>query len=171
MRKILKNNKINRDELMKSVWKRWAEIKGMPPLQLVGSILAYAQVIEEFMRMYIINNSKKYTHPRQLKGTFGNLRSEFKKIYPKEKGLLECLENANDTRTDVAHYVFLIAWYTEDMLKKSGQKSDDIGRFNHRTLEKMLYIMEDCLFEFRRFLKKNPPRNYDAKILMRQRDA
>ena len=146
---------------MSQLFKRWFEIKSMPPLQLVGEILARAQLIEELMRVYIVNGSKKYRDPRQVNGTFGKLKVDFKKIY-QEEGLLESLDDANEARNDIAHNSFLIGWFIGYLLK--GHRKVDIDRFNHRPLEKMFCIMDSCLFEFQKFMKKVPLEVYDFKI-------
>jgi len=162
MKKIQTSKKLTGNKKDQEVFKRLAEIKSMPSHQLVGEILMRAQLIEEFMRAYIVNGSKKYNHPRQVKGTFGQLKMIFKKIYPEEASLSECLDAANEVRNDIAHNTFLIDWFIGDLLK--GHKNSDIDRFNHRGFEKMLHIIDDCLVEFRKFMKRVTLRTYDLKI-------
>lgn len=144
------------------LFRRIFEIKTMPTFQLVGEILARAQLLEELMRAYIVNGSKKYNHPRQVRGTFGQLKMNFKKIYSREKNLLDCLDSANETRNDIAHNSFLIDWFVKDLLR--GYKEADIDRFNHKGLEKMLDIMDSCLVEFQKFMKRVSLKTYDLKI-------
>jgi len=167
MKKSFKTKKFSKDP-MTQVLKQVLEIKNMPLLQLAGEILARAQLIEELMRAYVVNNSTKYSDPRQVRGTFGQLKVKFKEIYPKEKELLEILDYANDVRNDIAHSSFLIGWFIEDLLK--GHKKADIDRFNHRTLEKMFNVVDACVFEFIKFMKRVPLKDYDAKIYRIQPD-
>lgn len=161
MKKVAKNRKAVGNQTDQAL-RRLAQIKAMPTLQLVGEVLARAQLIEEIMRAYIVNGSAKYSDPRQVRGTFGSLRFQFNKIYPNEGTLLTSLESANDVRNDVAHNTFLINWFFEDLLK--GVRKRDVNRFNHRSLEKMLHVMDDCVFQFRSFMKKVPLTIYDAKL-------
>jgi hypothetical protein len=131
---------------------RLLQIKALPELELSALILIRSQIIEELMRMYIASKSEEYSHPRQVKGTFGSLRHKFTKLYPEERDFLEWLEIANETRNDIAHYNQLISLFIEDILED--RKASN--RLNHRMLEKQLSAMEECVSQFFIFSYKYP---------------
>lgn len=85
----------------------------MNTLELVGAILARAQLIESIMRRYIADLSGE--HPSDANGTFGQLKERFKGLYPDETDLHESLDIANEVRNDAAHTDFLGIWTVLDV--------------------------------------------------------
>ena len=151
MRRI---GRVQKKEPVDEALRRWAEMKALSPFELVGMILARAQLLEELMRMEILRKIKRYSHPRQIKGTFGVVKSHFKKLYPTATILHEALDDANEVRNSIAHDSFLISWFLEGKLKDHPKKYVD--HFNHKTLEKHLHVVDNCLVEFMKFRKSNP---------------
>ena len=61
------------------VLERWIELKNRSEFELVGMILARAQLLEEMMKVQIVDRSKRYNGPRDVKGTFGPIKSQIQR--------------------------------------------------------------------------------------------
>ena len=87
------------------------------------------------------------------KARSGRSKAKFKDLFPDALALHEALDDANDVRNSIAHDCFLVSWFVQEILKEKDK--GDIARFNHKTLEKHLYIIDSCLIEFVKFQKSN----------------
>lgn len=131
-----------------------ARLDDMSYIELIGSILARAQVIEEAMRMLIVGASDEYGHPREIKGTFGQVLNRFRRLYPEEHDLIELLELAREARNDAAHTALLVAHFIEGQLPD--QDPDSVRSFQRRAMRKTVEGMDWALREILRFLRGHP---------------
>src|SRR5690554_4483116 len=130
----------------------WARTMEMTLEELMGAILARAQVLEEFMRHYIA--MERDCMPRQVKGPFGKLRKEFADLHPGETALLSSLEVANDVRNEAAHSNVLVANFIRQVL--SDFEPDGVDRFLRKGVRESLYAIQEALIHMLEFFRRNP---------------
>ena len=126
----------------------------MSMIELMGLILVRAQILEELMRLYIVDGFDRYRHARDVKGTFGTLKQQFKTLYPEEAELLGWLDIANEVRNEVAHSEFLVSGWIRDALE--GHDSEAVDRFVLKGTRKSLWAIDECVAHFMRFRSNHP---------------
>jgi hypothetical protein len=149
----LKEQEQARQMMLEAAYKD--RLESMSYMELIGSVLGRAQIIEEVMRMMIVRASDTFVHPRQVKGTFDYLVVQFKELYPNEGFLIDLLETGRDTRNGAAHDDLLVALFISDLLSDE-HSEEDIDRFNRRGMRKTVEGMDWLLKEMLKFLREHP---------------
>lgn len=129
----------------------WAYSMEMSLEELIGAILARAQVIEEFMRHYIAAATDR--RPDEVNGTFGRLRLEFARLYPEETHLNRQLEVANEVRNEAAHSDALIAAFIRQVMV--GHDPYGVDRLTRKGVRKSLYLIQDAMVYMVVFAHRN----------------